>query len=388
PDDVLKPLVTKYFQYGYSDVQIVQCVLEDVDAAKNGWTLGKHTVRRRRLSWGLLGTRQQSHTIDTIAQHVKAIRYERDDKPPGVKRTQDWLRSTLNLRVPRQLVAEYNRLYHQEEVRQRKGHRLKRKNFWTAGVFDVFCFDQHDKWGDKYGLWLHTGVEAFSGAILYINVWFTNSNPRLIFRYYLQAVRNYGGIPLLTQSDWGSENNGIANGHSFLHRLLDPSLVGTLQHQWKPGHTNIKPEGKWSQMRREFSPGYERLFQEGVSAGLCHQEDPLDKYLFRRLAVPFLQRKLDEYVHMYNSSRPRADKNKVLPVGIPNDILEHPARYGAKNFKIHVSKDELCTVEDIYAPSDHPVFELVPPTFETEYQRVYRQLGSPKLAKSNFWPVY
>jgi hypothetical protein len=56
-------------------------------------------------------------------------------------------------------------------------------------------------------------------------------------------------MPLVTQSDPGSENNGIANGHTLLHHMQDPALARTLQHKFKGQHRNIKPEIFWSQLR-------------------------------------------------------------------------------------------------------------------------------------------
>ena len=49
-------------------------------------------------------------------------------------------------------------------------------------------------------------------------------------------------MPLLTQSDPGIENNGIANGYTLLWYLQDPSLSTTLQHIFKGSYCNIKPE--------------------------------------------------------------------------------------------------------------------------------------------------
>jgi hypothetical protein len=55
-------------------------------------------------------------------------------------------------------------------------------------------------------------------------------------------------MPLVTQSDPGSENNGIANGHTLLCHMQDPALARTLQHKFKGQHHNIKPEIFWSQL--------------------------------------------------------------------------------------------------------------------------------------------
>ncbi|KAI6010306.1 hypothetical protein BKA83DRAFT_4132816 [Pisolithus microcarpus] len=91
--------------------------------------------------------------------------------------------------------------------------------------------DQHDKW-NRFGLAPHTGVEPFSRKILWIRIWHSNRNPQLILSYYLDVVEELGFIPLVMQSDPGSENFGIANAQTMLWQWHDSALEGTLQHWW------------------------------------------------------------------------------------------------------------------------------------------------------------
>jgi hypothetical protein len=72
---------------------------------------------------------------------------------------------------------------------------------------------------------------------------------------------------LITQSDLGTENTGIANAQTLLRQLHDPSLQGTLQHRWKRDKKNIKPEIIWSQTRTRWSPGFEEYLEAGIFNG-------------------------------------------------------------------------------------------------------------------------
>ena len=90
-------------------------------------------------------------------------------------------------RFNRSVVRDYFATYEPHLVRQRKACRLQRRRFWAAGVNDLWAVDQHDKWL-RFGLALHTGVEPFSGKILWIRVWHSNRNPQLILSYYLDVV--------------------------------------------------------------------------------------------------------------------------------------------------------------------------------------------------------
>lgn len=91
----------------------------------------------------------------------------------------------------RKLILEYMNINYRHEVLQRKGRRLKRKQFWTVGVNDVWSMDQHDKW-KKFQLFLHVGVEPHSGLILWLKIWWTNSNPKLICSWFLETIEALG----------------------------------------------------------------------------------------------------------------------------------------------------------------------------------------------------
>ncbi len=82
-------------------------------------------------------------------------------------------------------------------------------------------------------------------------------------------------MPLLTQSDPGTENYGVANAQTVALQRLDPSLEGTLQHTFKHRKANVKPEALWSVYRKDGAPGYENRFTEGVDAGIYDIENPL-----------------------------------------------------------------------------------------------------------------
>ena len=63
--------------------------------------------------------------------------------------------------------------------------------------------------------------------------------------------------------------------------------------------------------------------------------------MFRWLFIPWLQVEINAYVNRINNTRKRADHNKVLPHGSPNDIFTSPERYGCLDFKVSMMKDNL-----------------------------------------------
>ena len=93
----------------------------------------------------------------------------------------------------RPVIADLLKTVEPEEVANRRKRGFRRRHFWAAGVNDVWPQDQHDKWG-RFGLWLHAGLEAFSGEINWIKIWWTNKNPRLAAKFYLDTCRRIGGM--------------------------------------------------------------------------------------------------------------------------------------------------------------------------------------------------
>jgi hypothetical protein len=86
-------------------------------------------------------------------------------------------------------------------------------------------------------------------------------------------------MPLITQSDLGTKNYGIANAQTLLHQHYDPTLQGTLQNCWMCTKKNIMPEITWSQLQHRFIPGFENLLDEGVIEGWYDSADTLQMYV-------------------------------------------------------------------------------------------------------------
>ncbi|KAJ7196274.1 hypothetical protein GGX14DRAFT_575086 [Mycena pura] len=253
----------------------------------------------------------------------------------------------------RSVIVEYFQLYEVELVVEWRKGKLIRRRFWCAGVADVWAVDQHDKWKYKFGLALHTGIDSFIGRILWKEVWWTNSNPRLILSYYLKVVEEIRAMPLVTQSDPGTENYVIANGHTMLRHLHDPSLAGTLQHRWLRQKKNVVPEIAWSQLRRRFTPGFEDILDAGIEKGWYDPGILLEVLTFRWVFIPWLQCELDAY-------------RKRIPVNL----------------------EFVNTVRNLFAPPTHEVFQLVPPDFDTTISNLYTQFGNPPVSRDSCWDVY
>ena len=120
-----------------------------------------------------------------------------------------------------------------------------------------------------------------------------------------------------------------------------------------------------------------------------------------------MQYELDAWSDRVNNSRKRADRNKILPHGVPNDIYQHPERFGCLDFKvcsqlelvylfciyknylqIGVEQAAIDHIRNTFAPPNDPVFELVPPEFGQYATILYQSMGSPAINSENVWNIY
>ena len=84
---------------------------------------------------------------------------------------------------------------------------------------------------------------------------------------------------MVTQSDPGSKNFGVANAQTYICHHLDPTLSGTRQHRWMIKHQGILSEIKWSVFRWDFVPRFEDILDKGVFERWYDVNDTLQKYL-------------------------------------------------------------------------------------------------------------
>lgn len=75
----------------------------------------------------------------------------------------------------------------------------------------------------------------------------------------------------------------------------------------------------------------------------------ISSLVFCWVFIPWLQHEMDAWRERVNNMAKRADKNKVLPHGVPNHIFESPQTYGALDFKV----DDLIASLPLHTESCH-----------------------------------
>ncbi|KAJ7615180.1 hypothetical protein B0H17DRAFT_1152872 [Mycena rosella] len=369
PLGLIGPHTLRYWKMRKNDKEIVELLrTKHLNGTKYGIGFvlleSNLTVGSDRESMGLVRTRKQDHDVHTIREAM--VRLRAQYPKAGQRETSGLLFHEENMSVSRHVITTYFAIYEPELFRQRRANRLKRKRFWAAGKHDIWAVDQQDKWKYKYGLALHSGLDLFIGRIEWLKIWWTNSNPRLILSYYLDVVEESGFMPLVSQSDPGVENFGLANGHTLLRHMHDPSLLDILD----VGVTN-----GW------YDPS--KLLEATIFSLVFH-------WVF----ITCLQTELDLYRERDNNTAKRADRNKALPHYVPNHMYEAPEDFPHtvaclfSALQVKVDPQAVLHVRNLYVPPDHEFFELVPKDFAELAVEFYLPIGNPPITRTNVWTVY
>ncbi|KAN0139571.1 hypothetical protein V8E53_002600 [Lactarius tabidus] len=329
PNDKLQPILMLYFHLGMNDMDIATSVMDHFDPACYS-----------------ISTHQQKHTVQSIAPLVAEIKKHFPNR--GAETIRKALLLENNIRVLRPIISDYLRLSEPDAI-------FKRWTFIAIGPNKMWSLNQHNKF-KCYGLFFHISLDLFPGVIHWCKVWWTVRNPKLIACFYLDTAQSIGGIPLVTQSDLGTENVNVTYAQTVLCHQMEPSLDGSIQHQWFCKHRNIKPE--------------------------------IHCLLFCFIFIPFIQQEVDVWVHQQNWTKHRADQKKVLPNGIPMLILQKPHKWKAVDYKIPIPPETFDKIERKYAPPSDPVFELVPYMFAQQANTVWTAMGSPQPKFDNTWEIY
>ena len=151
-------------------------------------------------------------------------------------------------------------------VEERRSRCLKRRSYYAKGPNYIWHVDGYDKL-KPYGLCISGCIDGFSRKLIWLNVYHTNNNPRVIGGYYLQSVKECGGCPRIVRADFGTENGQIQDFQHFLRQNNTDSLV---QHAYIEGAStlNQRIESWWGFLRKECAQFWMDLFKDLSQRGL------------------------------------------------------------------------------------------------------------------------
>ena len=317
------------------------------------------TLKRRLTFWGFSRSRKSSVTMEQIYEAVKK-ELESENQNLGYRKLTHVLLLKYKLHAKRYVwffdsrhflpfildwivesrdqVAEVLRSLDPVGVGLRKAGRLKRRIYYSPGPNDSWCFDGHDKLV-KYYIAIHGCVDAWSGKWMWLNVFTSNHDPRVVALHYLRAVKLHGGteiwfhqftglcwlinnlcsvFPLNTRTDCGTETIITAALQAGLHELYQTWIKSQQSHSFVPSTRNVKIESGWSRFLKAKGHALIDILDHGFHDSRFNPNNQLDKYwwgehawkrcikisfryIYLYVWMPLIQTVLDDFVTETNT---------------------------------------------------------------------------------------
>ncbi|XP_038133904.1 uncharacterized protein LOC119778637 [Cyprinodon tularosa] len=244
-------------------------------------------------------------------------------------------------------------------VSLRQARRLRRRSYFSRGPNFIWHMDSYDKL-KPYGFCINGSIDGFSRKIIWLNVYTTSSDPKLIGGYYVDAVQRLGGCPRIVRGDLGTENGHVRGFQRF---LVPFHPDGTVDSYLEGASTaNQRIECWWGFLRNQCVEFWLSLFADIRDTGYF-DGGFLDKAILQFCCMGLIQDELEDTVQVWNAHTIRPSKNISVPSGRPNVMYALPQLYGTRDFLSLVEDEhiQLCKDECVFRqliPCDPDVYGL------------------------------
>lgn len=264
------------------------------------------------------------------------------------------LNFVYGLHVTQNRTRQMLRIIDPEGVARRTANRLLRRVYRCPGPNHMIHIDGYDKL-KPYGIAIHGAVDGFSRKILWLKAGYSNSNPRLIAKFYLDFIRHINGVPKIIRADRGTENVLVHRMHVALRWFHRDGYARENSFQYGRSTSNQRIEGWWSQLRRISTNSWINIFKDLRDRGLFDNSDPVQVECLRFCFLPLIQKQLDSITIQWNQHRIRPQRHGECPSGKPDLMYHIPEAYRATDCKMSLDypERELLEVEREYC-SDFP----------------------------------
>ncbi|KAJ8316935.1 hypothetical protein KUTeg_005653 [Tegillarca granosa] len=167
------------------------------------------------------------------------------------------------LQVKKETVRFIMKEIDPEGVEIRASKRLVRRAYFAKGPNYIWHIDGYDKL-KPFGLCISGSIDGFSRSIIWLNVYNTNNNPRIIGGYFLESVKQIRGSPCIVRGDCGTENGHVRDFQTFFHRN---SSFGNV-YMSGASTCNQRIESWWGFLSRECTQFWIELFCSMEEEGL------------------------------------------------------------------------------------------------------------------------
>ena len=222
-DDQLKDAMAKYVQQGLQRKEVLDFL--ERDFPQYPWSMRTLDRRLRRFN---IYYNDEDVSVGDVMEAVDE-ELQGPGKLLGYRAMHKKIRQQHGLNVTRDQVYDVMSELDPEGLEARGGvggkKQRKKGNFTTRGSNWVHSLDGHDKLmgyqNSTFPLAIYGCMDTASRKLLWLRVWVSNCQPKLIGRWYLDYLFEAKVMPAMLRVDKGTETGSMATMHAFLRRNHD-----------------------------------------------------------------------------------------------------------------------------------------------------------------------
>lgn len=255
-----------YFNLGMTQREILSAL-----AHNQGIILSQRHLRRI-LSRHSLGRRKNFSDIGDVVLYIN------ETLANGNKHGYRWMFNKLELhgmRVRKEDVRVILQALDPEGALRHKHRRLHRRQYVSDGPNSCWHLDGYDKL-KPFGLCISGCIDGFSRKLIWLKVYRTNNDPKIIAGYYIEAIEANNACPEQVRGDCGTENVIVKRFQNHLLRhnantSKKPYLEGT-------STANQRIEMFWGHLRKQLIEKW-LITLHSIQEDGCFVGDFLDREL-------------------------------------------------------------------------------------------------------------
>ena len=245
-----------------------------------------------------------------------------------------------------------------EGVMARKKHKLRRRVYCVPGPNFLWHADGYDKL-KPFGFSIHGCFDGFSRRLIWLEVASSNKQPEIIAKFYLDAVKQIGGVPSRIRSDDGTEISILEPMQIAFRLAHDDEYAGEASFCIGTSPANQRIESYWSQLTKEKPLWWRNFFKELSAYGFIDSSNQFVLETFRYCFIDLIRKDLDDVAIRWNQHLLAPSKNSVLPRGKPDCLYFLPELNNTCSYQKPVSHEEIAYFDDpafVTAAKDNDTF--------------------------------
>jgi len=238
-----------YFEMGLLYIDILRILAENL-------ILSLRHLKRIIMKLGLFRRKQYSNVGDVIefVQHQL--------KTSGKLHGYRWMYEKClshNIRCKKEDIRIIIGALNPIGVSERRKRRLQRRAYPSKGPNYLWHFDSYDKL-KRYGISINGCVDGFSRRAIWVNVYHTAPDSKVVAGYFVEATDKLGACPRSMRGDLGTENVLVRDIQRYLRSGVNEESLQYCYLQG-PSTANQHIEYWWSFLRRECTDYWICLFR-------------------------------------------------------------------------------------------------------------------------------